>query len=93
MLAYAHGRAGHKAQGTAILRDLVASSRSKFVPAAHIATGYIGVGDVGEAFDWFEKALAERSQALTFLRAEPLYDVIRADSRFAALIKQVGIPP
>ena len=93
MLAYAHGRAGHKAQGDAILHDLVASSRTRFVPAAHIATGYIGVGSVGEAFSWFDKAITERSQALTFLRAEPLYDVIRSDSRFAALIKQVGFPP
>ena len=41
----------------------------------------------------FDKAIAERSQALTFLRAEPLYDTIRGDSRFAALIKQVGLPP
>jgi TolB-like protein/Tfp pilus assembly protein PilF len=93
MLAYAHGRAGHKAQASAILHDLVTSSHSRFVPAAHIATGFVGVGAVDEAFGWFDKAIAERSQALTFLRAEPLYDTIRGDSRFAALIKQVGLPP
>jgi len=40
---------------------------------------------------WFEKAYEDRSQALTFLKAEPLFDPLRSDARFDDLIRRVGL--
>ncbi len=49
------------------------------------------MGNKDEAFAWFEKAYAERSNALTSLRVEPLYDYLRSDPRFQELMRRVGL--
>ena len=91
LLAYAHGRAGHRARAETILRALETPG-TRFVPAAHVAMGYVGVGSFERSFTWFEKAIGERSQALTFLKSEPLFDSIRADVRFQTLMREVRFP-
>ena len=64
--------------------------KTRFVPKAHIALAYVGIGNRDLAFDWFEQAIVERSQALTFLKIDPLFDPVRGDPRFASLQKRVG---
>jgi len=55
-----------------------------------IATVYIQLGEDGEGWKWFEKAYNERSRDLVFLKVDPIYDNIRSDPRFQALLKKVG---
>jgi serine/threonine-protein kinase len=90
LLAYAYGRAGERPRALALVRDLVAASKTRFVPRAHIGIAYVGMGDRDLAFDCFEQAIVERSQALTFLKIDPLFDPVRGDPRFASLQKRVG---
>jgi serine/threonine-protein kinase len=90
LLAYAYGRAGERQLALALVRDLVAATKTRFVPKAHIAIAYVGMGDRDLAFDCFEQAVVERSQALTFLKIDPLFDPVRGDPRFASLQKRVG---
>jgi serine/threonine protein kinase len=57
--------------------------------------------DIGEhegvdflaAIRFLELAYAQRSQALTFLKNDPLYDRIRSDPRVVDLIARIGFPP
>lgn len=44
------------------------------------------------AFAWLEKALAERSPDLIELNADPVFDPLRPDARFADLRRRVGWP-
>ena len=93
LLAYAYGRTGRVGDARAILEALEKTSQIRYVPAAHIAIGYTGLGDRDAAFRWFERGFEERSQALTFLKIEPLFDSLRPDPRFEDLRRRVGLVP
>ena len=92
LLAYAYGRAGNRDQAHAVLAALVTASRDRFVSPANIALGYVGTDETDTALRWLERAYAQRSQALTFIKTDPLYDRIRSDPRMADLIARVGFP-
>ena len=62
------------------------------MPAFNIALACLGLGDIDEAFNWFNTALDERSSWLVSLNVEPLFDPIRSDPRFAELVERVGLP-
>ena len=72
---------------------MIRESKTRFVPAAQIAIGYPGLGDRDAAFEWLERAYAERSQALNFLKMDPVYDSLRADPRYADLARRIGLTP
>jgi tetratricopeptide (TPR) repeat protein len=55
-----------------------------------IADAYFRLGENEEGRKWLEKAYDERSYYMTLLKVSPLYDYIRSDPRFQALLKKVG---
>jgi TolB-like protein/Tfp pilus assembly protein PilF/predicted Ser/Thr protein kinase len=93
LLAHAYGRTGDRAKAQAILDGMVRASKRQFVPAAQIAIGYAGLGDRDAAFLWLERAYSERSQALNFLKMDPLFDSLRSDPRYADLTRRIGLTP
>ena len=63
------------------------------MPPWDIAIVYIGLRDKDHAFEWLEKAYADRSYTIPLLRTHPIFDSLRSDPRFAALLKKVGLEP
>jgi eukaryotic-like serine/threonine-protein kinase len=55
-----------------------------------IAGVYFSLGEIEEGWKWLEKAYDERSYLLTWLKMAPIYDSIRSDPRFQAMLKKVG---
>jgi serine/threonine protein kinase/tetratricopeptide (TPR) repeat protein len=55
-----------------------------------IADAYFRLGENEEGWKWLEKAYDERSYYMTWLKVDPLFDNIRSDPRFQALLKKVG---
>jgi len=49
------------------------------------------VGDLDRAFAWLEKSYAGRSARLTHLKVDARYDNLRADARFADMLRRVGL--
>ena len=41
--------------------------------------------------DWLEKCYEERDLFCCWLKVDPIYDGLRADPRFQALLKKVGL--
>jgi len=91
-LGYAYGRAGKKAEALSIVDDLRQRSKRAYVPAYIVAVVYIGLGDKGASFAWLDKAYDERSDFLTFLKVDPVFNDLRPDPRFAELVRRVGLP-
>jgi TolB-like protein len=56
-----------------------------------IASFYARVGDLDRAFAWLEKTYAGRSARLTHLKVNARYDNLRADPRFADMLRRVGL--
>ena len=56
-----------------------------------IALRYVDVGDYERAIDWLETAYEERDPNLPYL-GKPLYDPMRSNPRFQALLRRMGLP-
>ena len=50
------------------------------------------LGEYDRAFAYLERAYGARDFYLIFLNADPAFDSLRADPRFAELVRRVGIP-
>lgn len=49
------------------------------------------MGDADAAFEWLEKAYAERADGLTLINVEPMVDGLRSDPRFQAFVRRLGL--
>ena len=92
-LAYAYAMSGNKPKALAILRMVRSGSTTNRATSADIAIIYAGLGDKGRALDFLEKACDERSIAMFGLKVGPVYDTLRGERRYAALLARVGLGP
>jgi len=90
-LAHAYAVSGQHREATTILAELIERSRSTYVSPFDIAIVYAGLGDRDQAFAWLEKAHAERTRFLLSINVDPRLDPLRADPRFAALVRRIGV--
>jgi DNA-binding winged helix-turn-helix (wHTH) protein/TolB-like protein/Tfp pilus assembly protein PilF len=57
-----------------------------------VAVVYVGLGEKDEAFALLERAYAERDFYLATIKADPRFDQIRSDPRYAGLLRRLGLP-
>jgi TolB-like protein/Tfp pilus assembly protein PilF len=93
LLAYSHARLGEHSAALRTIEELTAASKHSLVPALLFALIYAALDDRDQAFSWLEKAYEERFYRLAYLKVDALWDALRSDSRFADLLRRVGIPP
>jgi TolB-like protein/DNA-binding winged helix-turn-helix (wHTH) protein/Tfp pilus assembly protein PilF len=91
-LANVYARSGNKAEAERLLADLISESKRQYVSPYYFAVVYVGLGKPEKAIDWLEKALADRSNGLVFLKVEPELDDLRSNSRFVALQRKLNFP-
>ena len=91
-LAHAYGRSGNHAEAAKLLADLQARSKKQYVSPYYIAIVYLGLGKNELALDWLERAYADRSNGLVFLKVEPELDPLRSNPRFFALQAKMNFP-
>jgi TolB-like protein/DNA-binding winged helix-turn-helix (wHTH) protein/Tfp pilus assembly protein PilF len=91
-LANASARSGNKVEAEKLLADLMVESKKQYVSPYYFALVYVGLGQRDKAMDLLEKAYADRSNGLVFLKAEPALDDLRSDPRFVALQQKLDFP-
>jgi len=91
-LGCAYAAAGRKNDALKKIAELQSLAERKYIPPMWFARIYVSLGDKERAFEWLEKAYAGRDDALTHLKTDPLLDSLRADPRFADLMRRVGLP-
>jgi eukaryotic-like serine/threonine-protein kinase len=91
-LAHAHARAGDRPAALAILDELRRASAERYVSPYDLAWIHVGLDDRAAALDALEEACAERSSQMIFLRVDPVFQGLRAEPRFQALLARVGAP-
>jgi tetratricopeptide (TPR) repeat protein len=74
------------------LDELVASAANGYSSPATIANAYFAAGRNDEGFRWLERAYRERSNNMAYLGVEPVYDGVREDPRFKAMLRDIGLP-
>jgi serine/threonine-protein kinase len=95
LAALGHGYAlsGRRAEALKIISELQQRAKNEFVPSFSIATIYIGLGMKEEALQYLAKAYHEGSYYMIHLKVDPLLDNLRADPRFADIVRRVGHTP
>jgi len=90
-LGYAYGRAGRRLEGQQVLDELQQLSRTRYVSPMLGALIATGMGEYNQALGWLKQAYADRAQMMSELKAEPAFDPLREDPRFAELLRLVGL--
>ena len=92
-LGHAYAVSGNRGKARQALSDLRELSKRRYVSPFDTAVIYTGLGDKERALEWLEKASDDRSLQMIFLKVDPRFDRLHADSRFAGLLRRMGLPP
>lgn len=86
MLAHTHAIAGNREKAEALLADLVAESRGRYISPYDIAVVHAGLGDTDSAIERLRAAVEERSAWLVFVNVDPRLDALRSEPGFANIV-------
>lgn len=89
--AFAAG--GWKGCAKRLLDDLLEQEKSSYVRRHDIATYYAMLGDKEQVIARLQRAVEDRNLFAVVLKVNPIYDNYRADPRFVALLRRVGLEP
>ncbi len=67
--------------------------KQKYVRPTSIARLCVDLGEYDRAFEWLERACAERDTVLLFLKVEEGWQPLHHDPRFAHLLRRIGLSP
>jgi tetratricopeptide (TPR) repeat protein len=69
--------------------------------AKHVGNGSVAydiafllsiAGDRAQALDWLERAYQERNPSMPFIGCDSVFDPLRSEPRFQALLRKMGLP-
>ena len=89
-LALACGLGGRRTESEAIVAELDRRSRSQYICPVPMALGYAGLGDKETAFHLMGQALEERCPLVLWF-TWPIFDILREDVRFQAVLDRIGL--
>jgi len=89
---YTLARLGRRTEAQQVLRTLLETARTRFVPPYNVALLQAGLGDSGAVYEWLEKARLDRDVHMVFLTVEPKWDPFRDDPSFQSLLERCGLP-
>jgi tetratricopeptide (TPR) repeat protein len=82
-------RSGERNEALEWLDELEKNATHRVVSSASLALAYGSLGQMDKAFGLLEKEVAERNSRPPLFAVNPIFDDLRGDPRFAALIKKV----
>ena len=73
------------------LRELEEMAKRQYVNSSAFAAIYLGLGEKEKALDWLDKAYGNQESACWLLKVDPIYDSVRKEPRFQAILKKIGL--
>jgi TolB-like protein/DNA-binding winged helix-turn-helix (wHTH) protein/lipopolysaccharide biosynthesis regulator YciM len=90
LYAIAYHALDRKKESDAALRELIAKYHA--AGAFQIAEVYAFRNQPDEAFEWLDRAYAQRDGGLIFTKVDPLLKSLHNDPRYAAFLKKLNLP-
>lgn len=90
-LGFAYGSAGRQDEAFAVLERLDALSKDRYVGSFWRALVWMGLGEKNRAFEYLDRAYEERESDLAALRVWPVWDGVRSEPRFIALLHKMNL--
>jgi serine/threonine-protein kinase len=88
-LGYAYAISGERAKAEVVLRELEELAKRQYVSPTAFATIYLGLGQKEKCLDWLEKSYEQQDSACWYLKIDQIYDSVRNEPRFQALVQKV----
>jgi serine/threonine protein kinase/Tfp pilus assembly protein PilF len=88
-----YAKSGYRAALTRAVELHLQLSKRRYVDPANIAYGYAELGLADPTFAWLQKAYAENSGALLFVKATKSMDKYHSDPRYLDLLKRMNLTP
>ncbi|MBV8362290.1 MAG: hypothetical protein JO189_30800 [Deltaproteobacteria bacterium] len=89
-LGYAYGASGDRIKAMTAIDEIRRKSVHGYVPPFNLAIVYLGMGNQERAMDYLEQAYSAHSQWLAWLKMDRIYDPLRKEPRFVALMKKLN---
>jgi Flp pilus assembly protein TadD len=91
-LGYVYALSGRTADAWNVMSRLETLPRARYAADYCRAVVLAGLGDRQAANERLEAAISERYDRLIYLNVEPIFDDLRNEPRFQALIAAIGLP-
>src|SRR5712692_7738035 len=91
LLGYAYAISGDRPKAEQMLRELEELAKHQYVNSSAFAAIYLGLGEKEKALDWLDVAYKNQESACWLLKVDPIYDSVRNEPRFQALVQKVGL--
>jgi adenylate cyclase len=88
-LGYAYAISGDYAKAEQALCELEDLAKRQYVSPTAFATIYLGLGEKQRCLDWLEKCYEQQDSACWYLKIDQIYDSIRGEPRFQALVQEI----
>lgn len=92
-LAHGYASVGRTGEARALLDRLLADESRDYVEPDLIARVYAALGETDRALEWLTKGVDQRAVKLVLAGVDPVYDVLRGDPRYAALLRAISLDP
>jgi len=74
------------------LAQLTARARDAYVPSTCFALLHLSLGETARALDWLETGCDQHELTMYMTRVHPLYDPLRTEPRFQAILERMRFP-
>ncbi len=92
MLGHVHLLQGRRSEAEAIREQFIALGGSRYVSPTDRAKLALHLQRWDEAFEFAERSRAERRGWIVYMQVDPVWDPVRADPRYDALLTTMGFP-
>jgi TolB-like protein/Flp pilus assembly protein TadD len=89
---YVLAKMGREEEARAVLTTLETLARKGYLPPCAMAQVHVGLGEHDLAFAWLDRAVEMHDVHLAGLPADAKWDALRADPRFAEVLRRCGLP-
>jgi serine/threonine-protein kinase len=91
LLGYCYARWGRQEEARRVLADLETLRERSYAQAVALAAVHAGLGEKDRALDWLERAFEEHCGGLGWARYDPVWDSLREEPRFQALLSKMNL--
>jgi serine/threonine-protein kinase len=89
---YIYAKARRRDDALREIERLRSDRERSFVVAAPIAAIYGALGDMDRAFEWLDRAYADRNWTLLIMRTDPMLTALRGDPRWDPAVARMAFP-
>jgi len=89
---YVLAKMGRNDEAREVLKMLEGQANERYIPPCAVAMVHTGLGEFEAAFACLSRALEQHDVHLSSLPQDPKWDVLRADARFAEVLRKCGLP-